>query len=226
MKSVSVVIPVYNEQKDIRDALMDVIKVLPDAEIILVNDCSTDDTLLELQRFVLETEGKVNLRVLMNEKNLGHGRSVVRGLKEATKDYILYIDADRQIELNFDEIPDDFDFVSGWRIHRYDKPFRKVISFCLKMTNLLYHRMYIKDANCPFKIYKKTSLISLLDELPKTYIVPIACLEVLARKHKLDTYTIKTPHLPYNGIREGFLQLPDKKFFQFCWKAFKEVTSL
>lgn len=220
----SVVIPAYNEEKDIKEAITDVMKEFPKAEIIVVNDASTDKTLSILES--LQTE---YLRILTNDKNRGHGYSVVRGLKAASGDFILYIDADRQISLKtygLYKYLSHYDFVSGWRVHRSDKLFRKVISFCLKLTNVMFHRYYIRDANCPFKIYRNKSLQPLLDMLPKTYIVPIACLEVLARKHGFEPYTIMTPHHPYNGKRKGFLQTIDRKTIKFFSSAFFEVISL
>jgi len=221
----SVVIPAYNEEKDIKRAILDVVKHFPDAEVIVVNDASTDNTIHILMNLAVELK---NLKVLTNDKNRGHGYSVVRGLKATTGDYILYIDADRQIDLgNLAQLEGEkYDFVSGWRTGRQDKLFRKFISFCLKMTNLIFHRMYIKDANCPFKLYRRAALFSILDELPTTYIVPIACLEVLARQYGLSTHTIPTPHKPYEGVREGFLQVPNLKAWKFFASAFFEVVSL
>jgi len=227
---VSVVIPAYNEEKDIREAVLDVVKVLPDAEIIVVNDASTDQTLAVLEALredLRNTFDSIHIKILTNEENCGHGYTVVRGLKEAKGEYILYIDADRQIALdNLKNVSDEYDITSGWRIKRQDKPFRKFISFCLKMTNLVRHGYYIRDANCPFKLYKRQAIVPLLNALPQTYIVPIACLEVLARRYGLKTQTIKTPHLPYQGERKGFLQALNPSALKFFKDAFFEVVKL
>lgn len=222
----SIVIPAYNEEKDIEKAVMEVAKLSPAAEIIVVNDASTDKT-LEILEFI-KANYVINLKILTNMLNNGHGFSVVRGLKEASGDYILYIDADRQIGLdNLKQLEGEkYDFVSGWRTGRQDKLFRKFISFCLKMTNLIFHRYYIKDANCPFKLYRRGALHALIDELPKSYVVPIACLEVLARKYKYKTVTIPTPHKPYEGERKGFLQILNLKALQFFSSAFFEIVRL
>lgn len=220
-QSLSIVIPAYNEKDNIKQAILDVVAKYPGVEIIVVNDASTDGTFHILLDLYREIEG---LKILSNYPNRGHGYSVVKGLKKATGDYILYVDADRQIELG--EILLGCDIVSGYRANRHDKLFRKTTSFLLKMTNLLFHGYYIKDANCPYKIYRRSTIKPLLDLLPQDYIIPIACLEVLARQHGLRTATIKTPHLPYQGVRQGFLQIPNKKFFLFAWRAFKEITSL
>lgn len=218
----SVVIPAYNEEENIAQCVFDVSESYPDAEIIVVNDASTDNT-----RTILEQGNYSNLKLFNNEKNMGHGYSVVRGLREAQGDYVLYIDADRQIDIeNLAGIKPQYDVVSGWRYNRHDKLFRKIISFCLKSTILFRHRLYIKDANCPFKLYKREALQLLLAEVPDTYIVPIACIDVLARKHGLKTLTIPTYHAPYQGIRKGFLQAIDFKLIKFLYKAFWEIVKL
>src|SRR5258705_557766 len=216
----TVVIPAYNEEDNIRDAVVDVSKAYPDAEILVVDDASTDRT----YQILMEMNTK-NLRVIPNVKNEGNGFSVVRALKAAHGDYILYIDADRQLDINF---PGGmgYDIISGWRKSRSDKPFRKFISFCLKLTIKLRYGYWVKDANCPFKIYRKSSLLLLLSKLPRSYVIPIACLEVLARKEKLLVATLPLYHKPYQGIRHGFLQSINKKSLTFIFNAFLEIISL
>lgn len=218
--NLSVVIPAYNEEENIEKAINDVIAVYPEAEIIVVNDASTDNTLKVLEHISVK-----QLTVLSNDQNMGHGDTVIKGIKAANGDYVLYIDADRQIDLP-KSLPIGVPFVSGYRKHRNDKLFRKVISFCLKMTILLRWGYYVKDANCPFKLYQKPAVMMLINKLPTTYIIPIACLEVLARRNKFETEIMATPHHPYDGVRKGFLQSFNSKMYRFLWSAFKEITSL
>ncbi len=217
----SVVIPAYNEEENIKDTVMSVNAKFPDAEIVIVNDASTDKTLDILNAIDLP-----NLVIEENVRNLGHGRSVINGLMAASGDYILYIDADRQIELENFIYSEKIDFIGGYRVDRKDKPFRLVITRLLKLTNLLRHGYYIRDANCPFKIYKRSSLQKLFEYIPKTEVIPIACLEVLARKHGLRTIEIPVYHHEYHAQRVGFLQTINRKSIAFCWKAFKEVIQL
>lgn len=219
--NLSIVIPAYNEEKDIRDTIFDVKKEFPKAEIIVVNDASTDNTLTILTRSRVK-----NLRVLTNEKNMGHGYSVIRGLKEARGYYILYIDADRQIGLGSLHGLPQADVISGWRFNRQDKLFRKFISFSLRLTILLRYGYLIKDANCPLKIYKRDKIQPLLNELPKSLVVPIACLEVLVRKKGLKVVTIPVYHKPYQGVRKGFLQAVNLKMLTFTKRAFVEIWKI
>jgi glycosyltransferase involved in cell wall biosynthesis len=73
-KKISITIPCYNESKFI----IDVIKNIPDFvdKIIVVDDCSKDDTLKILTSFAIDFD---RLKVLQNVKNLGVGGSTQRG---------------------------------------------------------------------------------------------------------------------------------------------------
>ena len=219
----SIVIPAYNEEENIESAVRSIARHFKDAEIVVVNDCSTDKTLQILEKLQKEIK---DLLVLTNEVNSGHGTSVVNGLMAATRDYILYIDADQQIELSNFLCSPKLDFISGYRVDRKDKPFRLVITRILKFTNLVRHGYYIKDANCPFKIYKRSSLRMMISFLPKSRVIPIACLEVLARRYHFKTAEIPVLHNEYHASRVGFLQTINRRSIAFCWAAFKEVIRL
>lgn len=220
MNNLSVVIPAYNEEENIKDVIKDINRELPGSEIIIVDDKSTDNTALILKHYP-------EVRTVTNKINSGHGKTILRGLKMATREWILYIDADRQINLNHLRLfKQPHDFFSGIRINRHDKLFRKIISFCLKMTNVIFHRLYIRDANCPFKLYRREALFLLLERVPETAIIPIACLEVLARKAGFRTIEIEVLHEAYHSERKGFLQSINLKSLQFFYSAFKEITSI
>ena len=193
----SIVIPAYNEQ----DTIAEVVK-----EVIVVNDASTDNT----------------LKILTNIKNKGHAGTLVRGLNAAKGDYIFYEDADNQMFL--DSL--DFDFISGYRIHRQDRFFRKVVSAILRIVILFRHRMWIRDANCPFKIIKKSSYRHLAFRLPEHTIVPSISLEILARKFGMNVIEVPVWHYPYHKERTGTLQSINTKSLGVFWKAFKEVWNL
>lgn len=221
---ISIVIPAYNEQDNIAAVVEECDKSFPEAEIIVVNDGSTDNIaaiLTELQsRFA-------NLKVLENEQNLGHARTLLKGLKAAQSEYVLYIDADRQIKPNIAKaFIGRADLISGYRIHRQDKAFRKVVSFILKIAILIKHQQYILDANCPFKIFRKETLDFLLPLLPKNSIVPSIDLEVLARKQKMVTIQVPVWHYPLDHPRKGFLQSLNFKSLKMFKDAFMEVMSL
>lgn len=204
------VIPAYNEEETIGE----VVSVFSD-EVIVVNDASTDKT-----EQIAREHG---VMVLTNKQNMGHAKSLLRGLRAAKGEYVFYLDADNQIRII--SLPYGHDLVSGYRINRQDKTFRKIVSFILKMVILLRHGYYIRDANCPCKMFKRTSLRVLLDELPKNSVVPSISLEILARKHHFDILEMPVTHYPYEN-RKGMLQSLNKKSLKMFWNAFWEVMSL
>ena len=97
--TVSVVMPAYNEEEAIEDAVRDVqehvFMVVPDAELVVVNDGSRDRTGEILDRLAT---GEPRMRVI-HTANGGHGRALRTGLDAASGSYVFLIDSDRQIPL-------------------------------------------------------------------------------------------------------------------------------
>ena len=90
--SVSVIIPVYNQEHLIIRTL-DSIPTRDNIEIIIVDDKSSDNTYKALLDYKKEHKDK-NIRLLHNMENKGVGYTYNRGLDEATGDYIVRIDSD------------------------------------------------------------------------------------------------------------------------------------
>lgn len=90
----SIIIPVFNEQKTISEILKRVMETkIPDIkkEIIVVNDGSTDGTTNILEKFSV---GNPEIKIIGHVKNQGKGAAVRTGIKNATGDYIIIQDAD------------------------------------------------------------------------------------------------------------------------------------
>ncbi len=88
---VSVVMSAWNAGKGAREAINSVLdQDFADFEVIVIDDCSSDDT-----RAILEEAARLDarVRVLFNEENLGLTRSLIRGVEEARGAYIARIDA-------------------------------------------------------------------------------------------------------------------------------------
>lgn len=88
---VSVIIPVYNAQKFLEKAVLSALNQPETDEIILIEDCSKDDSLNKC----IELENKYDkVRLIKNKKNIGAGPTRNRGIKNAKNDYIAFLDAD------------------------------------------------------------------------------------------------------------------------------------
>lgn len=95
----SIIIPVYNEEKTIREILEKVqkAKISVSYEILIVDDGSTDSTREKLKKVK-------GAKIILHSKNRGKGAAVKTGMKNAVGEYILIQDAD--LEYNPNQIKD------------------------------------------------------------------------------------------------------------------------
>ncbi len=92
---VSVIIPAYNKAKTIEDTIISIIdQTYHNIEIIVIDDCSTDDTNLICQKYIND------IHLISNKQNQGHYRSRFNALNKANGDYIIFIDADDWIDID------------------------------------------------------------------------------------------------------------------------------
>lgn len=97
MYKVSVIVPIYNVEKYLIKCLDSLVKqTLQSKEIILVNDGSTDNSLLIAQQYVK----KYSFVKLINKENGGQSTARNIGLRYATGKYILFVDSDDFIDSN------------------------------------------------------------------------------------------------------------------------------
>ena len=92
----SVIVPVYNEEKTIREILDKILRVDVDKDLIIVDDGSTDKTREILDKVTKEKAGQI--KIIPHKKNMGKGRAVRTALEFIQGDLAIIQDADLEYE--------------------------------------------------------------------------------------------------------------------------------
>ncbi len=97
----SVIIPVYNEEEFIQELLSRVLAApLPEGlsrELVVVDDCSTDDSVAAIEEFIAE-HPEVPIRLIRQAKNQGKGAAIRTAIQAATGHYSIIQDADLEYD--------------------------------------------------------------------------------------------------------------------------------
>lgn len=176
----SIVIPVYNEEKTIHLILDKILEVnlinQLEKEIILVNDCSTDGSKEALMRYIdnfnSNPQQGVEFKFVEQEVNKGKGAALHRGFDEATGDFIIVQDADleydpQEYNLLLQPILDDHaDVVYGSR-YRGGKPHRILFfwhsignKWLTKFSNM-FTNLNLTDMETCYKLFRADIIKSL-----------------------------------------------------------------
>ncbi len=103
MITLSIIVPAYNEERSIGNLLDKVVSAdliqNVQKEIIIVNDCSTDNTSGVVNEFIKENPD-INIQFLEHTKNHGKGAALHTGIAAATGDFIIIQDADMEYDPN------------------------------------------------------------------------------------------------------------------------------
>lgn len=101
MKKLSIVVPVFNEAKTVHLILDKIKKTTLTAdiqkELIIVNDCSTDDTVGAINAYMAQNP-ELDIQFFSHEKNKGKGAALHTGISRATGDYTIIQDADLEYD--------------------------------------------------------------------------------------------------------------------------------
>ncbi len=181
IKSLSIVLPVFNEEKRLEKTFFHIEKYLKrtkikNLEFIFVNDGSIDKSKKLLINFVKKKSKGITKKLIDIKKNIGKGAALKAGVKEAGFQWILTSDIDFSVPLfeierwQQKKLISDRKFVYfGSRAHQKSKVeskfYRKFIGEFLRIFISLFLGISIRDTQCGFKLYDKLTAKKIFSKL-------------------------------------------------------------
>lgn len=159
---ISVVVPLYNEDESLPELHSWIKRVMTENnftyEVIFVNDGSTDDSWIVIEKLKAEN---LEVRGIKFQRNYGKSAALHVGFEAVKGDVVITMDADLQDSP--DEIPelykmiteDGFDLVSGWKKERHDPLSKTIPTKLYNGVNRMMSGIKLNDMNCGLKAYKK-----------------------------------------------------------------------
>ena len=158
-RSLSVVLPAYNEEALIANTISNIMSVLTtwmqDFEVIVVNDGSKDRT----GEIVAQLESyDRRIRLVNHPVNRGYGAALVTGFESVTKELAFFMDSDGQFDIRdlvrFFPLIEEFGAVIGYRVHRQDTWMRKLNAWGWKKLVGFIFNVHVRDIDCAFKLFR------------------------------------------------------------------------
>jgi hypothetical protein len=158
--SVSIVMPAYNEEANVAEAIRRALstggRLRAAFEVVVVDDGSTDRT-ADMVR-----SAPLPVRLVQHQRNLGYGAALRTALQEARCDLILFVDSDNQFDLHQVDVLLErlrtADAVIGFRSRRNDSLARRVVAALWNRLVRILFRIPLKDIDCGFKLFRREAL--------------------------------------------------------------------
>src|SRR5215813_12490142 len=223
MKSLSVVLPAFNEEANIRavveDAYQNIPKFTPVFEIIVVNDGSKDRTGEICDRLAAEFP---EVRVVHHIRNRGYGAALKSGIERARNDLIFFTDADGQFDLKevaaLLEKTDAYDIVAGYRAQRQDPPHRLLFAWGWNILVRIVLGVRIRDIDCAFKVFNRR----VFDRVQINSVGAMVNTEIFAQVSRFGM-TVKEVRVSHFPRRHG---KPTGGNIAVIMKAFRELIKM
>ncbi len=195
----SLVLPAHNEQDNVaivlRTALETLPRFAPDFEILVVNDGSRDSTGAIIDALHVEDDRVVAIH---HQLNRGYGDALKSGFTASTGDFVMFMDADRQF--NIEDIHllapfvDLFDIVAGFRMERSDPIHRRINAEIFNLSVRMLFGVHMRDLDCAFKVFRGEQIRSLA--LTTSGALINAEIQAKLRRQGASIVQIGVPHHP------------------------------
>jgi len=223
----SILLPTYNERENLPIIVWLIVKYLDEKypfEIIIIDDGSPDGT-LEVAKDLQRIYGEEKIVLAPREKKLGLGTAYIHGIKHASGNFVIIMDADLSHHPKFIEkmialqSEKNYDVVSGTRysgkeagVYGWDLK-RKIISRGANLLTQIMLRPNASDLTGSFRLYKKSVLQTLVEScVSKGYVFQM---EMIVRARQ-NGFTIGEVPISFVDRVYGESKLGGNEIFQFA----------
>ncbi|HUV71524.1 MAG TPA: glycosyltransferase family 2 protein [Clostridia bacterium] len=162
---ISLVIPVFNEEKSLDELYERVVKALKGRafELIFVNDGSTDRSGQLIEK--LRAKDK-RISLVTFRQNQGKSRALMAGFRQSRGEIVVTLDADLQdqpeeIKKLLGKLEEGFDLVCGWKKKREDPWLNVLFSRFFNLVIGLTTKVSLHDINCGLKAFRRETVENL-----------------------------------------------------------------
>jgi glycosyltransferase involved in cell wall biosynthesis len=223
--TLSIVMPAYNKERSMALAVSDVqtyvLLLVADAELIVVDDGSSDGTGRVLDDLA---RSEHRLRVV-HQANGGHGKALRTGMDIAAGQYVFLVDSDRQISLeafaDLWEQAQKHDAAFGIPTRPTDTRIRFVLPRIIRYFACILFGT-LRDGNVPFKIIRRQVWVSARPWIPAGTLAPSLFLALYVRRRRLSLARVTVPHREH---QTGPGSIRRWKLFKFYTKAFAQLLA-
>jgi glycosyltransferase involved in cell wall biosynthesis len=195
--SISIVLPVYNEEAGIKSTLRRLVPVLKQAfldyEVIIVESGSTDKS-----GEVADNASKKNknIKVIHQKERKGYSNGIREGLRNCKNEISMYIDCDNPYDFKYlkeaVKYMGNYDAVIGFKKGKRESITRLILSKGAYYLNLLLFGLNVKDINYPFKMVK-TKFVKKMPLYSNNSLISVEILVGL-KKQNAKIKEIEVPH--------------------------------
>lgn len=236
MEKIYFVMPAYNEANNIEDTLRGWYSIIEginksdevEAHLVIADDGSKDDTFQKME--ALSSTGEFPFFEPLTKSNGGHGQTVLflyRYAIDKGADYIFQTDSDGQTN------PEEFwplyenrmryDFQIGYRKGRKDGLGRVFVTKVLRLIVFFLFKVWVTDANAPFRLMQKDKLKAIMNIIPEGYFLCNVAISAIAKKWH---YNVKFYPITFKSRQRGVNSINFKRIIKIGIRALKDFREI